>query len=125
LDIEKHLRYWSEGAHEAMRSVPVLEDGEFWTEALFWTHLAVEKALKAHVVKATQAVPPYIHNLIRLAEKAGVQLTTEQQTLCEDLNLYQRLARYPHESVREPDSSTSRRLLLQAREFVECLLKKL
>jgi len=108
-----------------MRSVPVLENGEFWTEALFWTHLAVEKALKAHVVKSTCEVPPYIHNLTRLAEIAGLNLSAEQLRLCDDLNRYQRLARYPYRSAWQPDSDTSRRVLHEGKEFLEWLLRKL
>jgi len=125
LDVEKQLKYWREGAREALRSVPVLEEGEFWAEALFWTHLAVEKALKAHVVKSTRETPPYVHNLVRLGEIAGLDLSSVQIRLCDSLNRYQRLARYPYQSVCEPDSDTSRRLLSEAREFLEWLLTRL
>jgi HEPN domain-containing protein len=125
LDYEKQVSYWRDGARESLRSVPVLEDGEFWVEALFWTHLAVEKALKAHVVKATNDVPPYIHNLPRLAETAGLHLSDDQLRLCDSLTRHQRLARYPYQAVREPDGDTSRRLLREAKEFLEWLLTRL
>ncbi len=36
--------------------------------ALFWTHLTLEKMLKAHVCRQTKAVPPKIHNLLTLAK---------------------------------------------------------
>ena len=125
MDIEKQINYWREGAHASLRSVPTLADGEFWAEALFWTHLAVEKALKAHVVKVTNAVPPYIHALTRLAEIAQIALTPEQVRLCKDLNLYHRFARYPDESVSEPDRASAECLLSDAKEFLEWLLQKL
>jgi HEPN domain-containing protein len=125
LDVEKQVDYWRHGARESLRSVPVLADGEFWAEALFWTHLGVEKALKAHVVKVTGKAPPYIHNLTRLAEIAGLDPSPAQLRLCDSLNRYQRIARYPYESVQEPDSDTSRRLLQEAKEFIEWLLTRL
>jgi HEPN domain-containing protein len=125
LDVEKQLNYWREGARRALRSVPVLEEGEFWIEALFWTHLAVEKALKAHVVKRTRKAPPYIHKLTRLAQIAGVNLSAKQTEMCEDLSLYQRLARYHDEPAREPDGATARRLLHDGKELMTWLLKEL
>jgi len=125
LDVEKQVDYWRHGARESLRSVPVLADGEFWAEALFWTHLGVEKALKAHVVKVKQAPPPYIHNLPRLAAIAKLDLSPSQAQLCDDLNIYQRIARYPHEKVSEPNAEYARRLVSEAREFIEWLLKRL
>lgn len=125
MEYEKQVSYWQEGAPRALRSVPHLEDGEFWAEALFWTHLAVEKALKAHVVKVTQHTPPYIHNLMRLAEIAALNLSPDQVRLCDDLSRYQRLARYPYQSRQEPDSDTARRLLRDGKELVEWLLRRL
>ena len=88
-------------------------------------HLAVEKALKAHVAKTTRAVPPHIHKLARLAEMAGIELAPEQFRLCEDLTLYQRKARYPFEKVPEPVPATAEPLLSDAKEFVRCLLQQL
>jgi HEPN domain-containing protein len=125
MDVERQIDYWREGARKSLRSVPVLEEGEFWSEALFWTHLAVEKALKAHVAKITQSAPPYIHKLTRLMEIAGLELSPEQVQLCEDLTIYQRLARYPHEKVKEPDAQTARTLIRNAEELMEWLLKRL
>ena len=125
MDVEKQIAYWREGARLASRSVPVLEEGGFWLEALFWTHLCVEKSLKAHVAKTTRDIPPYTHNLVRLAEAASLDLSPGQLQLCEDLSIYQRIARYPDDAVGEPDGALSQRLLRDAKEFQEWLLKKL
>ncbi len=91
MDVERQIKYWCDGSEKALRSVPILVDGGFWAEALFWTHLGVEKLLKARVVRKTKDVPPYIHKLVRLAEIADLKLSTGQLELCEELSKYQRL----------------------------------
>ena len=45
--------------------------------ALFIGHLMMEKLLKAYFVKVKSDYPPYIHNLLRLAEKADLGLTDD------------------------------------------------
>ena len=125
MDVQKQIEYWRQGAHAALRSVPTLADGEFWEEALFWTHLAVEKALKAHVVKSTGNTPPYTHKLIRLAEIAGLKLSPVYLQVCEELGIYQRLARYPDKAIREIDTAKARSLLESAKEFYLWLLTNL
>jgi len=125
LDIEKQVTYWRESSFRAFRSVPVLQQEGFWSEALFWSHLAVENLLKAHVVKATRDTPPYIHKLLRLGELAEIDLSADQLQLCEELSKYQRLARYPDEAIQEPDAELARSLVHRAKEFHAWLLKRL
>jgi HEPN domain-containing protein len=125
MDVDKQIAYWVDGSRIALRSVPVLEEGEFWVEALFWTHLAVEKALKAHVVKSTRQIPPYIHKLLRLSQIARIDLSTGQVKTCEALSIYQRIARYPDNNVNEPDSKTAKRLLADAQELHQWLIERL
>jgi HEPN domain-containing protein len=47
--------------------------------SLFIGHLVIEKLLKAYYVRRVDADYPMIHNLLRIAEKAGLGLTDEQQ----------------------------------------------
>ncbi len=94
VDVEKQVEHWRNGALEACRSVPVLAEKRFWPEALFWMHLSIEKAMKAHVARSTRAVPPPLHNLNRLAEIAGIVLDEQQASLCDSLNRWQMLSRY-------------------------------
>lgn len=84
MDVERQITYWRDSSVKAFRSVPMLMDGAFWNEALFWTHLGIKKAFKALVVKRTRDLPPYTHKLIRLAEVAGVELTDSQLRSCGD-----------------------------------------
>ncbi len=70
-------------------------------ECLFFTHLAMEKALKARVVAHTNEHAPKIHNLVRLANLAEITLTESETTLLFEFNQYCMAGRYP-DAKRQP-----------------------
>jgi HEPN domain-containing protein len=47
--------------------------------SLFMGHLVIEKLLKAYYVQKKDASYPMIHNLLRIAEKTGMELNDERQ----------------------------------------------
>ena len=47
----------------------------------FWLAGAMEKALKALVTRHTRAIPPFIHDRVRLADQAAIPLADEQRDL--------------------------------------------
>lgn len=62
---------------------------------VFFCHLALEKHLKGLVALAIDGVPPRIHNLTLSADKAGLELPSEQREFFERLNALAMEARYP------------------------------
>ena len=62
---------------------------------LFIGHLVLEKVLKAHYVKKYNKLPPKIHNLVRLAEVSGVELTEEKKLFLDEINDFNIEIRYP------------------------------
>lgn len=54
----------------------------------------IEKLLKAYYIKEKQEHPPFIHNLLRLAEKAGLQLTDEKKEQLVTITAFNINARY-------------------------------
>ena len=64
---------------------------------LFCSQQAVEKALKALIVQKTDELPPRVHNLPRLAEVAGVELSQERLRFVGQLSAYYIQSRYPEE----------------------------
>jgi len=50
-----------------------------YSYALFFGHLAVEKIIKAILVKNTNQQGPRSHNLLRLAQEANIKTTEEQK----------------------------------------------
>lgn len=73
-DIEKTVQYWLDGAEYDMGVAEAMYEKEKYPYALFMGHLALEKLLKALVVKTTQEHAPYTHSLSLLAEKTGIEI---------------------------------------------------
>jgi len=62
--------------------------------ALFIGHLMIEKLLKALYVKINNDYPPFIHNLLRLAEKCDLKLTEDQKLFLVTVTAFNINARY-------------------------------
>ena len=95
MDVKKVIKYWTKTAEDDFRVAQHLLKAKDYTYCLFFGHLVIEKLLKACIVKQTQAQAPYSHNLIYLAEKAGLQLSDKQMDLLESISKYNIEARYP------------------------------
>jgi len=122
------IERWSKGALAETEAARVLLAGKQYRQCLFWAHLAVEKALKAHVVKAIDEDPPFIHSLPRLASLAKLSLDPAQEMLLDQLNGYQRLSRYDDpgsENVFLLDPCSVAELVDMAEELVHWLIRKL
>ena len=78
VDVVRQVEYWRSGSAEDFAAALSLADLHP-RHALFLAHLALEKMLKARVTQATAAVSPRIHDLLRLAELAGLVLTAAQR----------------------------------------------
>jgi len=50
-----------------------------YTWSLFIGHLMIEKLLKAYYVQQKEDFPPYIHNLLRIAEKSELGVSDDQK----------------------------------------------
>jgi HEPN domain-containing protein len=95
IDIVGLLRYWVEEAEESIQVAEHLLDKEDYSYALFFGHLAIEKLLKASYVANKSEHAPPIHNLLRLAKLAGLELepdAIEQLILITSFNIE---SRYP------------------------------
>jgi len=78
INVDKQIQYWVKGADSNLETAEILIKKKKITEGLFFCHLCIEKILKALVVKETKNIPPYIHKLSYLADKAKISLTEEQ-----------------------------------------------
>ncbi|WP_291321657.1 HEPN domain-containing protein [Desulfonatronospira sp.] len=92
---------------------------------LFFLHLALEKALKAHVCNKTMDIAPRTHNLVRLAELADLKLAQQQRWVLADMNPYNLEGRYPHILSPIPDKQEVLRLLCKSKETIQWLKRKL
>jgi len=70
-DIEKTISYWLKGARYDLSVANAMFRSKKYPYVLFMGHLAMEKLLKAFVVKKTKIHAPFTHSLPYLAEKSG------------------------------------------------------
>lgn len=103
IDIKKQIEYWSEGAEDDLSTAELLIREKRILQGLFFCHLVVEKAIKAHVVKKSGEVAPRSHNLIYLSEKADLVFDNETEIFLGILMKYQLQGRYPDYNPVLPD----------------------
>jgi HEPN domain-containing protein len=95
LDIRQIVHYWMEEAEEALTVAEHLNEKGDYSYSLFFGHLAVEKMVKGVYVHRKQVHAPPIHNLVRLAQLAGIspdEARAEKLVLISSFNIE---ARYP------------------------------
>jgi HEPN domain-containing protein len=124
IDIEKQFAYWREGAEEEWAVALELMDHGRVRHGMFFAHLAIEKAIKARVCLKTRAVAPRSHNLVYLAEQAGLELDEGQRKTLADMNLFSMAGRYPDATSPMPDAQEAASLLRQAQEVFRWLMPK-
>lgn len=95
VNIEKQINYWIQGAEDDLLTADLLIREKRVLHGLFFCHLVIEKAIKAHVVKTTREVAPRSHNLIYLSEKTDLEFDNETQIFLGILMKYQLQGRYP------------------------------
>lgn len=95
-EVEKTITYWLEGAEYDIGVAEAIFQAEKYPYALFMGHLALEKLLKALVVKTTREHAPYTHSLPLLANKSAINIPSE---------IIEKLARFMefHFEARYPD----------------------
>jgi HEPN domain-containing protein len=119
---------WVEQARYDLDIARAMQDSGRYLYVVFCCQQAVEKALKAIIVKQTHDFPPRLHNLLRLSEMAGVTLERDREAFIGELSGYYIQTRYPEEM--EPlgqalPRETAEEALREAQEVTEWLLSML
>ncbi len=122
------IDYWIKTSeHDFITMEHLLEKGDYlW--ALFIGHLVVEKLLKGYYVKQVDRNVPYTHDLLRIAEKASLELNTKQKSFLDNLNDFNIEARYPDRKLALYKKCTrkfSAPYLKKIKGFRKWLLKKI
>jgi HEPN domain-containing protein len=95
--MQKTIDYWLEEAEEALKVADHLFEKKDFSYSLFFGHLAVEKFIKAIYVQKRNEHAPQIHNLVRLAEQAGIVMSPEQKETLIIITAFNLESRYPDE----------------------------
>ena len=128
-DKEKYINYWALSAKDDLDAVDVLFSGRKYLQALFFTHLSLEKVMKAHWVEYNTAnVPPKTHNLIYLYEQTNLVLSEEETDFLQMMSTYQLEGRYPdylsfvHNTLTKEQTED---IISEAKILFQCLQEKL
>ena len=73
------IKYWVDSSDDDFETMIVMFDSKRYSWSLFVGHLMIEKLLKALFVKSNDKFPPFLHNLLRLAEECNLELNEENR----------------------------------------------
>ena len=98
--MNKHVAYWVDSAdHDLDVAESLFKNGKYdW--CLFIAHLVLEKILKGCYYKNKNDYPPRSHDLVKLADIAGLKMEEEWTEFLESVNTFNMSVRYPDEKFK-------------------------
>ncbi len=94
MTVQDFLQYWLKTAADDFDTTEKLIQAKKYHHGLFFCHLALEKLLKGLVYKNTNSHALPIHNLVRLANQARLNLTEKQRKELKEITSWNIQARY-------------------------------
>jgi HEPN domain-containing protein len=94
IEVDKIVNHWIETSDNDFSTMLTLYDSKSYGWALFLGHISTEKLLKALYVKRFKEHAPYTHNLYRLGELIGLDLTEEYADWLDEITSFNLNARY-------------------------------
>ena len=94
IDTKQIIEYWKSHAEYDMETAVAMCESRRYPYCLFMTHQAIEKLLKAQIVKNTKTHAPYGHNLLRFAELSQLKFSKEQLELLAEITEFNIKVRY-------------------------------
>lgn len=124
------IKYWLISANIDFKAMNSLFKSGNYMWSLFIGHLVLEKLLKVYYVKRIDVNFPKIHNLLRIAEKSGIDkiLSEEQKEfliLATTFNINDRYPEYKHEFYKKCSKSYTKTKIEKIKEMRKWLLKKI
>ena len=125
INIQKQIDYWINGAEDDILTAEILISRNRLLHGLFFCHLVIEKAIKAHIVKSTKEIAPRSHNLILLSEKAKIEFENDNDIFLGVLMKYQLQGRYPDYNPVIPNNKNVQDYFNKTKELLQWLKEKL
>lgn len=122
------VRYWVKSANQDYRVMESLFSNDHYGWSLFIGHLVLEKLLKAYLIKKKGFDVPYTHQLLKIAQMAGLPLNDDQENFLLEVTTFNISSRYPDYKQRFQKKSTrsfTEKYLLKIKEFRRWLLKEI
>lgn len=127
-DIRGDVKYWHDLVKYDLDTADAMFESKRYIYVLFTSQQAVEKMLKALVLKMTEKFPPRTHDLLKLAQVAQLELDEKQKEFLAKLSYYYIETRYPEELADISKNITQNialEYLIKAKETIGWLEKKL
>jgi len=125
INIEKQVSYWKTGAQEDWVVAKELIESDRIRHGLFFAHLALEKAIKAHVCRSKKDLAPRIHNLLRLIQLTGLNSNPDQLEILAEMNAFNIESRYPESFTPLPTSEEANKYFRRTNEVFQWLINQL
>lgn len=125
VNIEKQIDYWRKGAAEEWELATDLFARGHTRHGLFFSHLTLEKIIKAHVCKKTSDIAPKDHNLVRLIEKAMLPLSEEDRSFLSGMTRFNVEGRYPDSYEELPSAESVDNIRKESERVYKWLLEQL
>ena len=93
-DKHKVIDFWVKSSDDDFETMIAMFDSKRFAWSLFVGHLMIEKLLKALFVKTNNEFPPFTHNLLRLAEKNGIDISEEKKLFLVSVTAFNINGRY-------------------------------
>lgn len=93
-NIDKIIKHWIETSDNDFNTMITLYDSKSYGWALFIGHISTEKLLKALYVKRFKEHAPSTHNLYRLGELIGLDMSEEHSDWFDEITSFNLNARY-------------------------------
>ncbi|MEK7154925.1 MAG: HEPN domain-containing protein [Patescibacteria group bacterium] len=91
---DEATRYWLISSQEDLEVAQNLFESKRFNHALFFLQLSLEKLIKAiHVIQKDEP-PLYVHNLVLLAQKAGLEMSESELADLKEISSFNISARY-------------------------------
>lgn len=94
IDIDKIVKHWIETSDDDFETMLSLYHSKSYGWSLFLGHISTEKLLKALYVKRFKKHAPFTHNLYRLGELTGLEMTEEYADWFDEITSFNLNARY-------------------------------
>jgi HEPN domain-containing protein len=93
---EEKVQHWINLSDEDVITAEVVLNGKRYLHVGFMCHQVIEKIFKAAYTKLKEDTPPFIHNLVILARKSGIdqEFSDEQKRFIATVNPLNIEARY-------------------------------
>jgi len=98
--VNSQSEYWIKSANHDLDVAEALFQADKFDWCLYIGHLVLEKTLKACYAEKIGDIPPRIHDLVRLANLAGVEFDDETLEFLDAVNTFNISTRYPDEKLK-------------------------